>query len=771
MEERMKTATSPQDKPPKRRISIYIILFAVLGLILGPLILLILILLGYPEPLPGSEKLAKLKNQQASEVYSSDGELIGLYFFQDRSAVALEEISPWAIKALIATEDIRFYSHRGIDWYSMGRVLIKSILLRQGGSGGGSTVSQQLAKNLFPRRGNGWLNLSINKLREMLIARRLERLYNKSEILELYLNTVSFGENAFGIESASRRFFSKKSSDLNPLEAATLIGMLKATSYYNPRLNPEGSRQRRNTVIALMKRSGVLEDQDTDSLMSSEISLQYSNPGHNTGIATYFREQLRMQLQKMIPRIADSLGIEINLYTDGLKIHTTIDARLQRYAERAVATHMKQLQQAFESDWKGTAKPWENPVLIDRILKTIVAGERTNTGSEEKIETTAHIVEAFGHGGTSLESWTSADSLRHHLKFLQTGFLVMSANNGKLLAWVGGISQEFFAFDHVNYNARRQAGSTFKPIVYASAIENGMAPCTYYDAEQESYGENGKIWRPANASGSYDGQYSLGGALSNSVNTVSVKVLRDTGIPEVLTTAQRMGIRSRLEPVLSLALGTSSVSLMDMVPAYACFINGGYRVDPFFIERIENAQGKVIWEYTPPRRERAIRESTSQIIREFLRQAVDEGTARSLRSEYGFTGDLGGKTGTTQHNSDGWFIGITPGLVAGCWIGAAYPSVHFRSTQLGQGSRSALPVFALFLQQAHRDLSFNYWKTVRFDRLPEEIQQQLECDPYREKTPFFEKLFGKGERRTRRDDRQGKLGRFFDKLRKKKPTD
>lgn len=728
-----------------------------------PAILVLLVLAGLAGPLPDRSELAALQNLRASEVYSSDGELLGLYYLQDRSPVSLQDISPWAVRGLIATEDARFYRHNGIDGRSMLRVLVKSILLGQESAGGGSTLSQQLAKNLFPRQHTGVLRIPLYKIREMLIALRLEKIYGKDRILELYFNTVPFGENVFGIESASRRYFSVRARDLNPQQAATLIGMLKATSYYNPRLHPDRAFQRRNTVIGLMHRNDLLGSYNADSLQAADLQLNYTPSGHHTGHATHFREQLRLHLHDMLEHISDSLGRSINLYTDGLKIYTTLDADLQRHAEKAVWSQMSRLQSAFEADWKGHSKPWENRELVNRLLKFLPPAQASGGP--------AHAVEAFGYGGAEMRQMTSADSIQHHLRFLNTGFLALSPQDGRILAWVGGISQEFFAVDHVNINTKRQAGSAFKPIVYACAIEQGMDPCTYFEAAQESYTEHGQVWRPANASGNYEGQYSLGGALALSVNTVSVKLLRETGVGEVTDLAARMGFRSRLDPVLSLALGTSSVSLMELVPAYACFVNGGRRVDPVFLDRIEDADGRVLWKRAEVVSEQVIREETSLIIREFLRQAVDQGTAQSLRSEYGLISDLGGKTGTTQNNADGWFIGVSPVLVAGCWVGGAYPSIHFRSGYLGQGARTALPIVGSFFQNTYRDNKFKDWKSSRFHPIPEVLREQIDCPPYREKTPFFESLFKRRQRSPGSQDKPRPLERFFRNLGKKKKTE
>jgi penicillin-binding protein 1A len=340
-----------------------------------PAILVLLVLAGLAGPFPDKSELAALQNLRASEVYSSDGELLGLYYLQDRSPVSLQDISPWAVRALIATEDVRFYRHSGIDGRSMLRVLIKNILLGQESAGGGSTLSQQLAKNLFPRQSAGALRLPLYKIREMLIARRLEKIYGKDQILELYLNTVPFGENVFGIESASRRYFSIQARNLDPQQAATLIGMLKATSYYNPRLHPGRALQRRNTVIGLMHLHDLLGSYNADSLQTADLQLKYTPSSHHAGHATHFREQLRLYLHDLLPRISDSLGLSFNLYTDGLKIHTTIDANLQRHAEKAVWSQMSRLQAAFENDWTGYSKPWENRELVNRLLKSLSSAQ------------------------------------------------------------------------------------------------------------------------------------------------------------------------------------------------------------------------------------------------------------------------------------------------------------------------------------------------------------------------------------------------------------
>ncbi len=715
-----------------------------------------------PSALPSDDELHKITNPDASEVYSYGGKLLGKYFIQDRKSLTPGEISVHVTDALIATEDIRFYQHKGIDWRSMPRVVIKSIVFGDRSGGGGSTITQQLVKNVYPRIRFRHFSLVKNKIREMIIASKLEKIYSKKEILTLYLNTVPFGENVFGIEAASRRFFGIPAKKLNVQEAALLVGMLKATSWYNPRNHPDRAKNRRNVVIGQMYKAGLFPADFADSLKALPIRLHYHRDGHNSGEAPYFREHLRQKLLVLLPKISDSLHIALNLYTDGLKIYTSLDANLQKYAQEAVHKQMALLQKRFDQHWSNMKKPWENDdELISRLilqspsylhLKALGWSEDSIARELKKPRT----IKLFSWNGPKTAKMNVPDSIRYYLGILNAGFVAMAPSNGRILAWVGGINYEYFKYDHVQLNTRRQVGSTFKPVVYAAALEEGISPCQYIEAGQTTFEENGKEWTPANAGGEYEGKYSLEGALTESVNTVSVKILEETGIDEVISMARRMGISGPIPRVPSIALGTPSLSLLEMTRAYCAFANNGKSVEPWFIERIEDKNGNVIWRHPGVTGSRAMSTKTAQMMIQMLKNVVDNGTGKALRTVYHLNNDLAGKTGTTQHNADGWFMAITPRMVTGTWVGGEYPAIHFRTTALGQGARTALPVFAVFMQKLNKDREKRNITGARFPKPPESILHELDCDPFKEELSFFEWLFGKKDKDKKKEEKARK---------------
>lgn len=711
--------------------------------------------------LPSKEQLQNIQNFEASEVFSADDKLLGRYFIQNRTVLEYDEISENLINALIATEDARFFEHHGIDFRSLLRVFFKTVLLGDRSSGGGSTITQQLVKNVYQRQEYAYFSTAITKLREMLIASDLEDIYSKQEIITLYLNTVPFGENIFGVEAASKRFLNKSAREVTVQEAAMLIGMLKATTYYNPKNNPERALGRRNVVLQLMVKNNFLLPKKLDSLTKLPIELDYHRTDENDGIATYFREHVRLELNKLIPQISDSLGESYNLYTDGLKIYTTLDSRLQTYAEKAVFRHMRSLQKSFDNHWKGRAKPWENDEQIMQLALNQSASYqhlKKQNVSKDSINQLVNLkkeIDVYSWSGKESHTMSTMDSIKFYLRFLNTGFLSIDPNTGDIKAWVGGINHRFFKYDHVNENSRRQVGSIFKPIVYASALEQNVSPCDYIKAEQETYEENDKEWKPGNADAEYEGKYSLEGALTESVNTVSVKVLEKAGIENTIALAEDMGIVSDIPEVPSIALGTPSLSLIEMVQAYCTFANGGKHISPRFITRIEDNEGKVIWQQPKSKPVQVMSLKTSQMMVEMLKNVVNSGTGIRIRNTYQLKNDIAGKTGTTQSNADGWFMAMTPKLVSGVWVGGEYPSIHFRTTALGQGANMALPIYALYQQQINKDNRFSSIAQARFPKPPPSIQKELDCDPFKDDADFWESLFGtKEEREAKREERK-----------------
>ncbi|MEZ5043633.1 MAG: transglycosylase domain-containing protein [Saprospiraceae bacterium] len=693
------------------------------------------IILGGFGPIPNPADLKDIKNNLATEVYAADSSLLGRYYFENRSYIPYHQISPPFIHALVATEDARFFHHNGVDLRSSVRVLIKSILIGDRSSGGGSTISQQLAKNLYPRENFGGAipTLIINKLKEIIIARRLEKCYSKAEIMELYLNTVPFSDNTYGIKVAAHQFFKVLPSQLDESQSAVLVAMLKATSSYHPINFPERSRERRNLVLRQMARFGYLGKKDLDSLQNSPLNLHYSPLNNNEGPATYFREHLRLVLKDLLQTIRKPNGSAYNLYTDGLKIYTSIDARLQQYAEKAVKDHLIELQQSFY-DHLGESTPWENDTTL---LMAIWRSDRYRT-LLSKGQDSLHIDSVFRHPikmtvfdwerGEQQLKMSPLDSIKYYLSLLNAGFLAIDPHLGQVKAWVGGINHKYFQYDNVK--ARRQVGSTFKPIVYAAALQHGIHPCWHIPNTKRTYWRH-QAWRPKNSDDTYGGWYSMEGGLINSMNTISVNLTMRARPSNVAQLAENMGISDKVPRYPAIALGAVDASLWDMLKVYGTLANRGLSPELSYIKRIETQQGEVLMDFETAIDTCEWRQSLSMdeadLINQMLQAAVDKGTARRLRYRYQFTNQLAGKTGTSQNHSDGWFIGYTPKLVAGVWVGAQSPNVRFRDLRLGQGANTALPVFANFLTKINEDPSLENYKKASFPTPSDEVLAALNC--------------------------------------------
>ncbi|HNZ69250.1 MAG: transglycosylase domain-containing protein [Prolixibacteraceae bacterium] len=673
--------------------------------------------LGFLGKVPSKAELVDVKTPLASEVISADGKLLGRYYTENRSYAAYDEISRHIINALVATEDARFFKHRGIDEIALFRVFFKTILFFDRSSGGGSTLSQQIAKNLFPRERYGLISLPVNKIREAIIAYRLERIYSKEEILTLYLNTVPFGENIYGIELAAERFFSKPPSQITIPEAAVLVGMLKANNVFNPRLHPDRALERRNVVLDQMVRQKFIPEADVDIYKKQPLNLRYSLITYNQGPAPYFLEHIRPALMDWCIKHTKPDGSAYNLYTDGLKIYTTVDYNLQRYARNAVSEQMKQLQALFDKHWENR-DPWGTDKSVverairrtDRYRKGIANGRSHREMMDEfarPIETTL-----FTWEGLKAVKTTPLDSVKHYLSMLNAGVVVMENKTGAVKAWVGGIDYRFFKYDYCM--ASRQTGSTFKPFIYLAALENGYSPTDYFSAEEQTYDEYDG-WTPGNASDRYQGYYNMKTALAKSINTVTVDIFMQTGIHPTVRTVRNLGINSELPEVPSLALGVASVPLQEMVTAYATIVNEGKQLKPYSLLSIENSKGEQldIFDIPAPGRSKVDPENC-RILVDMLKTAVDQGTGFAIRSTHKIPGEFAGKTGTTQENADGWFIGCTPDLTAGCWVGADDPAVHFRTMTYGQGAYQALPVIGRFFSQMYSDSRFRPLSENRF---------------------------------------------------------
>ncbi|TVZ28417.1 penicillin-binding protein 1A [Gillisia sp. Hel_I_86] len=719
--------------------------------------------------IPSTQDLKDLKQNQATQVLSSDGDLIGKYYIFDRQPVTSNNIPKHLINALVATEDVRFYEHNGIDSRSLLRVFFKSLLLQDSSSGGGSTLTLQLAKNLYGRKDFGYFGIAINKFQESIIAKRLEEIYDKEEILTLYLNTVPFSDNTFGIESAAMKFFNKNTANLTLTESAVLIGMLKANHSYNPRIFPEKSRFRRDVVFQQMEKYGYLTKDEMQRAKQSETILDYQYYSHDQGLAPYFREQLRKDIIAILDTLKNKDGEGFNIYRDGLIIHTTLNSKMQEYAEESVQSHMSKLQQVHEQSY-GTRAPWftNKALILDAVKHTNDYKKLNKQGLSDKeilakLDENPRERELFDYGMEKMVKASTLDSIKHYLKFLNAGFLAVEPSTGAVKAWVGGVDFGSFKYDHVS-QSKRQVGSTFKPIVYTAALENGIAPCSYFSVREVTYQDG---WTPSNSGSNGedpDMNYNMKYALSNSVNTIAVKVLMETGVGNVISQAEKMGIESKLPRVPSIALGTAEISLKELAKAYTGFANKGRSSEPYYITRIEDGKGNLLAEFKPQTQNKtAYSETTREIMIEIMKATVNEGTATRLRSTYGLNNDIAGKTGTTQSNKDGWFVGLTPKLLAVTWVGADDHRIGFRNTGIGQGANSALPIFALFLQKINADPDFTDISNAKFGNPSEEVVSLMDCEPSKE-DGFFDKLFGKSKKnKDRKKDEKKKKG-FLNKL-------
>jgi len=700
---------------------------------------------GFFGALPSPKQLSEIQNDNASIVYSADNQVLGKYFIQNRTSVAYSDISSDIVNALVATEDARFFEHKGIDYRAWVRVLIKTVLLQDQSGGGGSTLSQQLSKNLFPREKYWKLTIPVAKIKEMFIATRLEKVYDKDELINLYLNTVPFGANVFGVQAAAKTFFNKSAKNVNIQEAAVLVGMLKANTKYNPVRNPNFSKTRRNVVLAQMAKYGYLRPSQLDSLKQTELKTDYQRDSNTEGLATYFRAQLRQELKTILPDFENKEGQAFNLYTDGLKIKTTIQSRLQRFAEEAVQEHMQGLQKSFDDHWKG---------------KKAYGTGRSDQDIKEAFEQPVRMT-IFTYQGDQVKEMSPLDSLKYYYCLLNAGFLAADPNNGKILAWVGGIDQKYLQYDHVL--AKRQTGSTFKPIVYANAIRSGLSPCEYIPNQLVTYTDYDD-WQPANSGDEYGGFYSMEGGIRKSINSIAVNLIMKTGVDSVRHLAHDMGIESDIPNAPAIALGTADLSLYEMVQVYQTFANQGIRRNLSFIERIETKDGKVLYEKEESEPVTVLTKDESAIMDHLLQAVVDSGTARRLRFRYQLAGPIAGKTGTTQSHADGWFMGYHPNLVAGVWVGAEYPSVRFRTISLGQGANTALPIYGKFMHKVSKWKATRKWASASFPEPSEEVRLALNCLPYLDEEPVQLDTV-----ETLQDGLYDAIDELFEKFRRKDP--
>lgn len=706
-------------------------------------------------PLPSFEEIENPRSNLASEVITSDGEVLGKYYLDNRTHADYQDLSPHLINALVATEDERFYEHSGIDFRSLARAV-----LTLGGAGGGSTITQQLAKQLFHEAaGSTWERIP-QKFKEWVISVQLERQYTKEEIIAMYFNQLDFLYQAVGINSASKIYFNTTPDSLALEEAAVLVGMAKNPALYNPKRFPERMQSRRNIVLKQMVKNEVLSPERYDSLKTQPIDLKFKRQSHLEGLAPYFREHLRDRMKSWIAQNPKPDGSSYDLYTDGLKIYTTIDSRMQRHAENAVKEHLSNLQSVFfKQEANRRAAPFHNLSQneIDRILQRAMR-QTPRYRNLVKADVGRDSIQAnfkkpvpmrvFSWEGDIDTVMSPLDSIRYYKHFYQSGLLSVEPQTGFIKAWVGGIDYEHFKYDHVT-QGRRQVGSTFKPFVYSTAIkQKHYSPCFEVPNVKTCIeeGEYGLLedWCPSNSNKEYGGSYTLKAALANSVNTVTTYLMKQVGPSPVIRLLREMGIKAKVDTQPAIALGTVDMNVHEMVGSYTTFVNQGVYTEPIAISRIEDKSGVVLEEFSPKTREVMNRED-AYIMLDLLQGVTNHGTGSRLRLQrgnylndvvtgfpYGFKNPIAGKTGTTQNNSDGWFMGAVPNLITGVWSGCDNRAAHFGATYYGQGATVSLPSWALFMEKCYADPGLNISKQG-FQKPEVPITVELDCEAYARK--------------------------------------
>ncbi|SMB85694.1 glycosyl transferase family 51 [Hymenobacter roseosalivarius DSM 11622] len=708
--------------------------------------------------MPNLKTLENPKSELASEIYSADGVLMGKYFRENRTPVGYDELPLNLIDGLIATEDVRFESHSGIDlkglfavpyYYVAGRI-----------RRGSSTLTQQVAKVLFRTRADlndgtlshvPGLRMLIIKTKEWIMAIRLERNYTKREILTMYLNINEYGSNAFGINVAAKTFFNKQPKNLTLEESALLVGVLNAPSYFSPVEHPERAKTRRNWVLSQMRKYGYIDQASYAAATAKPIALTYNVENANKGIAPYFRREVSKALLQW------SRDTEHDLYADGLKIYTTIDSRMQKYAESAVAEHMKQQQKLFTQHWKGQ-QPWRDetgrliPNFLQNAIKRTERYKSLNTrfeGNKDSINyylNKKYKMMVFTWQGEKEMTMSPLDSLAYYKRYLQAGFMAMNPLNGQIKAWVGGTNFKYFKYDHVKQGTR-QPGSTFKPIVYTAAIDQGYSPC--YQVQDLAITFPAEAGRPAytprNFEGGYSGRtFTIRQALARSMNSITAFLVQKLGPETIVAYARRLGITSPIEAVPAIGFGSSDVSIFELCGAYSTFVNKGVWTSPMMVTRIEDKNGNVLREFVPQTRE-ALSEETAYLMTHMLQASTTErgGTSTILKTGFKFPYEMGAKTGTTSNYSDAWFMGVTPDLVCGMWVGGEDRSIHFRNGSNGQGARAALPIYGLFMRKVYGDKALDVSKEP-FPKPAQPLSIEIDCSRYyggqRDTIPLDQKL-------------------------------
>ena len=744
--------------------------------------------------IPSFEELENHKSNLATELISCDGRVLSTYHIENRTFASFEDLPKSLIDAAVATEDARFYKHSGIDFRGLGRVAIKTLAMRESSSGGGSTITQQLAKTLFPRNesysrfpGAKYIHLINIKFKEWITAVKLERNYTKNEIMTMYMNAVFFGSNAFGINTAARTFFGKHPSELTAEESATLVGMINKPTRYNPALNYDYSMQRRNLILSRMARYGYITKHECDSLQQLDIVLAYERQDHNTGLAPYLRDMLRRTMNATKPKrseyrnwvdyqidsiawVEDPLygwlnknlkpdGTKYNLDKDGLRIFTTIDSRMQRYAEQAVREHLgKDLQPTFDRELRGKRnRPFSNDITQAEIDNSMNMARRWSdryTGMKKQGISEKDILKSFNEPvPMTLFAWnkkgsvdtvmTPNDSIRYYKSFLRAALMAVEPNTGKVKAYVGGPDYRYFKYDNVR-QGRRQVGSTIKPYLYTLAMQEGYSPCDRVANIPYTFEIGNTTWTPKSTDrAEYIGRIvTLKWGLAHSSNNISAFLMKQFGPEAMIEMCRKMGIKSYLDPVYSLCVGSCDISVFEMVSAYNTYPSRGVYINSMFVEKIEDSQGNLLTSFSTHKQE-ALSAQTAYLMVNLMQGVVNEGTGTRVKWKYGIQG-AAGKTGTTNDNSDGWFIGYVPRLTAGVWVGAEDRQVHFESTRLGGGSNMALPIWGLFMQKVMADKSIGIQNGETFVE-PAGWDIDLNCTGGGEYLSYDEQASGSGE--------------------------
>lgn len=742
----------------KKREVYRIALVVSLGIIVLPLLFIFSVYTGVFGHLQSREELISFRNAEATQVMSSDNKLIGRIFNENRTNIAYSQIPQSLIGALVATEDFRFYQHKGIDARSLVRVFFKSILLGRRESGGGSTISEQLAKNMFGRYNSSRLALLVNKTKEAILAHRLGSTFSKEEILTLYLNTVAFGNNIYGIGTASLTYFNKNVESLNTEESAVLIGMLKANTLYNPRLHPENALARRNVVLKQMEKYGYLPSSVADSLSRLPLQLDYTDIV-SEGPADYFMVRVKSEAQAILENIYSSTGRKWNIEEDGLTITTTLNLTLQKYVLSSFREHLSVMQKRLWNQYQTSSGRTKVKRLTEQLLK--------DQGLERRAGE-INLRQVFDWNGSHTQSISVADSLKQALLILQAGLIAMDPVNGSVRAWVGGVDFRSQPYDQIY--ARRQMASTFKPVLYAEAFETGMEPCQYLDNDSIVVSTENGDWSPSNYDHTTGGKYSLAGALAMSMNIPTFNLFLTVGFDNLDSLWRKLGFSFPLVNNPSLALGTAEASLLETAIAYSAFANGGFSVTPQSIMMISTSDGEVIYRNElSAGHDRILSERSALLVGAILQKAVSEGTGASMGSVFGVTLPMAGKTGTSQDYSDAWFAAFNPGLVMVARAGASSGAVHFNNGSNGSGSALALPLVALTLKKLQANDTLSKQFESPFPELPAELKRALECSDFREINLFdkFKGLFQKkkitadtGEKKAKKKEK-GFFKRLF----------